>query len=105
MDLTFYLPSNFSLFFCQTKQQILKVCSCKDENPLLLIQNIFDTLSEATVLLKLNLPNAYHLIRIKEGDKWMTAIKMPFGVFKYYIIPIGLCNSPAVFQHFMNHVL
>jgi hypothetical protein len=75
--------------------------TCKDKNPLLLIQDIFDTLFEATV----DLPNAYHLIQIKEQDKWMTAIKMPFGVFEYNIIPFGLCNAPAVFQHFMNHVL
>jgi hypothetical protein len=62
-------------------------------------------LSEATVFSKFNLPNAYHLIQIKEGDKWMTAIKTPFGVFEYNVIPFGLCNAPAVFQHFMNHVL
>jgi hypothetical protein len=34
----------------------------KDKNPLPLIQDIFDMLSEATVFSKLDLPNAYHLI-------------------------------------------
>jgi hypothetical protein len=62
----------------------------KDKNPFPLIQDIYDTLSEVTVFSKLDLPNTYHLIQIKEGDKWMTAIKTPFA---------------SVFQCFMNYVL
>ncbi|XP_069823886.1 vomeronasal type-2 receptor 26-like [Dendropsophus ebraccatus] len=53
---------------------------------------------------KVDLRGAYNLIRIREGDEWKTAFNTPEGHFEYLVMPFGLCNAPAVFQHYVNDV-
>ena len=57
------------------------------------------------VLTKLDLGNAYHLVRIHEGDEWKTAFKSSFGHYKYLVMPFGLTNALAIFQAQVNDVL
>ena len=70
-----------------------------------LIDSAFEPLNKATVFSKLDLRNAYHLVRIKEGDEWKTAFNTPLGHFEYLVMPFGLTNAPAVFQALVNDVL
>lgn len=49
--------------------------------------------------------NAYHLVRIREGDEWKTTFNTPRGHFEYLVMPFGLSNSPTVFQALVNDVL
>jgi hypothetical protein len=41
---------------------------------------------------------------IKEGDEWKTAFKTRYRHFEYNIMPFGLINAPAIFQHLMNNI-
>ena len=54
---------------------------------------------------KLNLKEAYYLIRIKEGDKWKTTFRTHYGQYEYMVIPFGLTNTPATFQQLINQIL
>ncbi|CAM4606773.1 unnamed protein product [Leuciscus chuanchicus] len=63
----------------------------------------FEILQGAQFFTKLDLRNAYHLLRIKEGDEWKTAFNTPLGHFEYRVLPFGLVN--AVFQALVNDVL
>ncbi|KAI3354918.1 hypothetical protein L3Q82_004717 [Scortum barcoo] len=73
--------------------------------PLALISSAFELLYGATVFTKLDLCNAYHLVRIREGDEWKTAFNTPTGHCEYLVMPFGLTNTPAVFQALVNDVL
>ena len=57
------------------------------------------------MFLELNLRKAYHIVRIKEGDKRTTAFNTSLGHFEYLVMPFGLANAPAVFQALINDVL
>ncbi|KAI3353411.1 hypothetical protein L3Q82_019280 [Scortum barcoo] len=65
----------------------------------------FFLLQQARVFTKLDLWNAYHLVRIREGDQWKTGFNTPTGNYEYLVMPFGLTNAPAVFQGFINEVL
>lgn len=70
-----------------------------------IITSAFEPLHDATIFTKLDLRNAYHLLRIREGDEWKTAFNTPLGHFEYLVMPFDLTNAPAFFQALVNDVL
>ncbi|KAI7810424.1 putative retrotransposon-like protein 1-like [Triplophysa rosa] len=77
----------------------------KNRYPLPLMTSAFEILQGATIFTKLDLRNAYHLVRIRRGDEWKTAFNTPTGHYEYRVMPFGLANAPAVFQALINDVL
>eukprot|EP00063_Salmo_salar_P028034 XP_014002869.1 PREDICTED: RNA-directed DNA polymerase homolog [Salmo salar] len=77
----------------------------KNRYPLPLIALAFEPLQGATIFSKLDLWNAYHLVRIREGDEWKTAFNTASGHYDYQVMPFGLTNTAAVFQALVNNVL
>lgn len=107
-------PLGEGFFFMKKKDSTLRPCidfrglndiTIKNKNPFPLINPFFEPLCNARIFSKLDLRNAYHLIRIKEGDEWKTAFNTPIGHFEYLVMPFGLTNAPAVFQALINYVL
>ena len=107
-------PLGAGFFFVSKKDGSLRPCidyrglndiTVKNKYPLPLMSSAFDSLQGATVFTKLDLRNAYHLVRIKEGDEWLTGFNTPMGHFEYQVMPFGLTNAPAVFQSMVNDVL
>lgn len=93
-------------FFFVKKKDVHRPCidfrglnntTVKNKYPLQLISSAFAPLHGATVFTKLDLRNAYHLVRIREGDEWKTAFNTP-GHFEYLVMPLSLTNAPAVFR-------
>ncbi len=107
-------PAGAGFFFVKKKDGYLRPCidyrglndiTVKNRYPLPLMSSAFEILQGAKVFTKLDLRNAYHLVRIKEGDEWKTAFNTPIGHFEYRVLPFGLVNAPAVFQALVNDVL
>jgi len=82
-------PAGAGFFFVEKKDKSLWPCidysplnniTVKNRYPLLLFSFDFDILKGAKVFTKLDLRNAYHLIRIREGDEWKTA-------FNTFLVP------------------
>ena len=66
------------------------------------VADLFDRLGKATVFSSIDLRHAYHWVRIHESDEQKTTFLTPHGLFEYLVIPIGLCNAPAMFPCLMN---
>ncbi len=107
-------PAGAGFFFVGKKDGSLRPCidyrglnsiTVKNTYPLPLMSSAFERLQGASIFTKLDLRNAYHLVRIREGDEWKTAFNTPRGHFEYLVMPFGLSNSPAVFQALVNDVL
>jgi len=85
-------PLGAGFFFVGKKDGSLRPCidyrglnqiTVKNKYPLPLLASAFEPVQGATVFTKLDLRNAYHLLRIREGDEWKTAFKTPLGQFEY----------------------
>lgn len=83
----------------------LNAVTVKNRHPLPLITETLDRLCGAKVFTKLDLKDAYHRIRIKQGDEWKTAFRTRYGHFEYLVMPFGLANAPATFQAYINRAL
>jgi hypothetical protein len=70
----------------------------KDQYPIPHINNLLECLGKASIFTKIDLWNAYHLLRIKEGDEWKMAFRTRYGSFEFLIMPFGLTNAPSSFQ-------
>uniref|UniRef100_A0A3P9HPM7 Gypsy retrotransposon integrase-like protein 1 n=1 Tax=Oryzias latipes TaxID=8090 RepID=A0A3P9HPM7_ORYLA len=107
-------PVGAGFFFVQKKDKTLRPCidyrdlnqiTVKNKYSLPLINAALDSVQEARVFSKLDLRNAYHLVRMREGDEWKTAFTTPLSHFEYLVMPFGLTNAPAIFQNLVNDVL
>ena len=83
----------------------LNEMTIRNSYPLPLISELLDRVKGAKYFTKLDLKSAYNLVRIKEGDEYKTAFRTRYGHFEYLVMPFGLKNAPATFQHFINDVL
>ena len=55
--------------------------------------------------IKLNIQAAFNNLRIKLSQKYFIVFIIPFGLFKFLIIPFSMCNIPASWQTYINNVL
>lgn len=97
----FVKKPNGGLRLCVDYRAINEITK-KNRYPLPLISEVLDELLAAKIFTRLDLPDAYHLLRIRAGDEWKTAFRCKFGEYEYNVVPFGLCNAPANFQAFMN---
>ena len=107
-------PAGAPILFVPKKDGGLRLCvdyrglnaiTIKNRHPLPLISETLDRLVGAKYFTKLDLKDAYHRVRIKEGDEWKTAFRTRYGHFEYLVMPFGLANAPATFQAYINRAL
>ena len=107
-------PAGAPILFVPKKSGELRLCvdyhglnaiTIKNRYPLPLISELLDRLNGSVIFSKIDLRNAYHQIRIREGDEWKTAFRTRYGHFEYLIVPFGLTNAPATFQAYINNAL
>lgn len=107
-------PAGAPIMFVPKKDGGLRLCvdyrglnkiTIKNRHPLPLISETLDRLSGAKIFTKMDLRDAYHRIRIKEGDEWKTAFRSRYGHYEYQVMPFGLANAPATFQAYINRAL
>ncbi|KJZ68290.1 hypothetical protein HIM_12319 [Hirsutella minnesotensis 3608] len=107
-------PAGSPILFVPKKGGKLRLCvdyrglnkvTRKNRAALPLISGILDRLGRAKLFTKLDLKDAYHRLRIREGDEWKTAFRCHYGHYEYQVMPFGLVNAPASFQQYINDAL
>jgi len=107
------LPGSTPVLFAKKKDGTLRLCvdfcnldkiTWKDQYPITLITNLLDQLGSAKVYTKLNLHAGYYNVCVAAGHKWKTAFQIHYGSFEFLVMPMGLTNTPATFQAFMNQI-
>jgi hypothetical protein len=107
-------PAGAPILFVKKKDGSMRLCvdyrglnriTIKNRHPLPLISESLERLAQAKFYTKLDVREAYHRIRIREGDEWKTAFRTRYGHFEYMVMPFGLTNAPAQFQAYMNEAL
>jgi Reverse transcriptase (RNA-dependent DNA polymerase) len=81
---------------------------CYNQEPVpspTLVRETLNALCHAKYYTKFDIIAAYNKLRIAEGHEWKTAFITRFGLFETLVMPFGLCNAPAEFQHYINHAL
>ena len=106
-------PAGAPIFFVQKKNGELRLVvdyrrlneiTFRDSFPIPLINYMLECLRKGKIFSKIDLRQAFNLIRIKKGHEYKTAFTCVYGHFEYLVMPFGLKNAPAVFQHFINDV-
>ena len=100
----FVKKADGSLRLCVDYRGINKI-TIKNRYPLPLIPELLDKVGKAKRFTALDMRDGYHLLRMAPGEEWKTAFRTRYGLFEYNVVPFGLCNAPAAFQHLMNDVL
>jgi len=106
-------PGGAPILFVQKADGSLRLCvdyrglnkiTIKNCYPLPLTGEILDRVGKAMYFSAFDMRDGFHLLRMAHGEEWKTAFRCRYGHFEYRVMPFGLCNVPATFQHFTNDV-
>ena len=107
-------PAGAPILFDRKPDGSLRLCvdyrglnniTIKNRYPLPLIGESLDRLGRARRFTQLDLTNAYHRMRIHEGNKWKTAFQTRYGHFENQVMPFGLSNASTIFQGYIDKIL
>ena len=79
-----------------TDYRLLNDQTVKNRYPLPRADQLFDKLARAKYFSKIDLRTGFYQILIAEKDRHKTAFVTNQGLFEYNVLPMGLCNSPAL---------
>ena len=76
----------------------------RDNFPICTIDDILNELNNAHVLTRLDLYSRYNQILMKEVDILKIDFDTHEGHYKFFFMPLGLCNAPSIFEILMNNI-
>ncbi|MBW0484181.1 hypothetical protein O181_023896 [Austropuccinia psidii MF-1] len=76
----------------------------KNRYPVPPMNQLLTVFNGLTIISKIDLHGAYNLLRIKEGDEDLTALKTKYSSDEYLVMPFCLTNASASFQNLVNDI-
>jgi hypothetical protein len=106
-------PYGALVLFIHKKDGTLRMCvdyktlnkaTVKNRYPLPRIDDLFDHLSKAKVLSRIDLRLGYYQIQIAEGDEEKTACCTRYDLYEFMVMPFGLTNAFTTVCILMNDI-
>ncbi len=101
---TMFVPKKDSKLRLVVDYRKLNTITMRDSYALLLADKLRDWLGQAVVFTKLDLRDAFNLIKIKKGDKWKTAFRCRYRYYEYLVTSMRLTNTLATMMRMINNV-
>jgi hypothetical protein len=90
--------------FCVDFRQ-LNSETIRDAYPLPRADEQLEALGNAKYFSSLDLPSGFWQIEMDQNDKEKTAFCVPYGLYQFKVMPMGLTNAPLTFQRMMGQIL
>lgn len=84
--------------------RLLNAIVNKDRHPIPIIEEQIDKLQNAKIFSILDLKNGFFHVNVSESSRKYLSFVTPTGQYEFLKTPFGFCNSPPVFQRFINHI-
>jgi hypothetical protein len=76
-----------------------------NSHPLPRIDDILNDCTKGKIWATIDMTNSFFQTYMHPNDIPLTAVSMPFGLFKWMVMPMGLRNALAIHQHCVTSVL
>lgn len=76
----------------------------KDRFPIPIIEDQLDKLEGAKIFSTIDLKNGFFHVGVEQDSRKYTSFVTDMGQYQFLKVPFGLCNSPSVFQRFINTI-
>ena len=93
-----------TVWFISDFRELNKRIKCKPF-PLPRIQDLLLKLEGFQYATSLDLNMGYYHIELSPFSKQLCTIVLPWGKYEYQKLPMGLCNSPDIFQEKMSTLM
>ena len=94
-----------SLVWLLTNLQELNKCLRRHPFPIPKIQDLLQKLEGFMYATSLDLNMGYYHILLTPNASRLCMVVLPWGKYKYLRLPMGLCNSPDIFQEKMSELM
>lgn len=98
------IPKPYGYLSLWVDDRRLNKITVKNRYPVPRTDELPDKLGKGKIFTKFYLKNGFHLLRLRGGDEWKTAVRTGYGLYEYLVIPFGLCNATSAFQALINPV-
>ena len=100
----FVTKSNGSLRFCVDYRKLNAIIK-RNRYLISLIEETLAKVIDFKYLIKLNIIAVFNKLRMNSDSENFTTFITSLNFYKYKVLPFGLINGPANYQHYMNDVL
>eukprot|EP00918_Siedleckia_nematoides_P048890 GHVU01107148.1.p1 GENE.GHVU01107148.1~~GHVU01107148.1.p1 ORF type:complete len:924 (-),score=101.66 GHVU01107148.1:14-2785(-) len=80
----------------------LNKLTVRDSYPMQRVDDALRALEGAKCFACIDLKAGYHQVKVAETARDYTAFSTPFGLYRFKVMPFGLCNAPATFQRVVD---
>ena len=83
----------------------LNANTIKDNFPLPRIDDILADCAKGKIFGKMDMTNSFFQTRVHPDDIYLTAVRTPWGLYEWVVMPMGGCNAPSTHQRRMTDAL